>query len=425
MTLFKTLFVFYWVNQDCVPIKQDNMDNKSSKIYDEKFDSILSIVVKKALGVHKLDFAEQELFDAWYNQDKKNQNIFNSLGKDAKIDELLTLLDSDFAKRQLKGVKKRIAEREVVQTRRYKIRKPLWYSIAASVAIVLALVINQRINMQNKNKMVSQELSSVYMVDSEGGQPVLIEEESISFKPSDYRESRENELEGASSKELIRDKEAIRITTVVVPKGKEVNIVLPDGSHVWLGANSTISFPEKFSGDTREVTISGEAYFEVVNDGHSRFVTISSNIKTIVYGTEFYITSLEEANYTSVSLLSGSVEVESHTGVTAMLVPGKRAVNTKGEGDFELQDFNVENLRAVKDGMFVFWGYKIKDIIPVLNNWYNFTLGCDKEIENSIFYLKIDKNAPIEEVLKLLASTNRLGFTINTKEKYIKLTTSN
>ena len=100
-------------------------------------------------------------------------------------------------------------------------------------------------------------------------------------------------------------------------------------------------------------------------------------------------------------------------------------MNYSGEDIFELQAFNVEALRAVKEGMFIFWGDKIKDIIPVLNNWYDYTISCDEEIENAIFYLKINKKTPIEDVLRTLSSTNRVGYAINTEAKLIKLTTRN
>jgi hypothetical protein len=130
-------------------------------------------------------------------------------------------------------------------------------------------------------------------------------------------------------------------------------------------------------------------------------------------------------DYTAVSLLTGSVEVALQTGISTMLQPGEKAVNYNGEDDFERQTFNVEALRAVKEGMFIFWGDKIKDIIPVLNNWYDYTISCDEEIENAIFYLKINKKTPIEDVLRTLSSTNRVGYAINTEAKLIKLTTRN
>jgi hypothetical protein len=130
-------------------------------------------------------------------------------------------------------------------------------------------------------------------------------------------------------------------------------------------------------------------------------------------------------DYTAVSLLTGSVEVALQAGISTMLQPGEKAVNYNGEDDFERQTFNVEALRAVKEGMFIFWGDKIKDIIPVLNNWYDYTISCDEEIENAIFYLKINKKTPIEDVLRTLSSTNRVGYAINTEAKLIKLTTRN
>lgn len=309
------------------------MGKKHKDIFDKNFDDTLAVVVKKAFNMHQLDSVEQELFDAWFVKDERNREIFNFLGKDSKIEELSNLIDSDFTVRQYQAVQKKIAQREIVQsktTQRDIIQKTLaskrfakqiWYGAAASIAIILGLGINQNMIKVNRDAMLAQELTSVYMLDREGGEPIIIEGESVSFLPNLEKETGFTKLD--SSVTISKISEAVKIKTVVVPRGKEVNIVLPDGSKVWLGANSTISFPEQFLGETREVSISGEAFLDVVNDGYSRFVATSANIKTKVYGTEFYITSSNEVNYTSVSLLTGSVEVESQTGVTVMLEPGK------------------------------------------------------------------------------------------------------
>ena len=418
------------------------MDKDKRGVYDKSFDAILSIVVKKSLGIQPLNDAEQAIFEQWYTSSEKNREIFHSLGENVKTEELITLMESDFAERQFKAVQKRIAQTEVEQqptqqaifrnvTKQSRLNKTYWYIAAASVAVLMGLFIRQNMNKQNQQKLLAQEISSVYMLDDEGGQPILIEDESISFMSN--KEQVQHGVDAAKEGTDPQESEttggltavATKTKTVVVPKGKEVNIVLPDGSKVWLGGNSTISFPEKFSNELREVSFSGEAFFDVVKDEPIRFVVTSSNIKTIVYGTEFYVTSLVGMDYTAVSLLTGSVEVALQAGISTMLQPGEKAVNYNGEDDFERQTFNVEALRAVKEGMFIFWGDKIKDIIPVLNNWYDYTISCDEEIENAIFYLKINKKTPIEDVLRTLSSTNRVGYAINTEAKLIKLTTRN
>lgn len=416
------------------------MDKDKRGVYDKSFDAILSIVVKKTLGIQPLSDAEQAIFNEWYTESEMHGDIFHSLGENVKTEELITLMESDFAECQFKAVQKRIARTEVDQqstqqaifrnaAKQSRLNKTYWYIAAASVTILLALFIHQNVNKQKQQKLLAQEITSVYMLDNDGGEPILIEEESISFMLN--KEQLQDEPDEAQEKSDHRDsKERLttvvqKIKTLVVPQGKEVNIVLPDGTKVWLGGNSTISFPEKFSNEIREVSFSGEAFFDVLKDESIKFVVNSSNIKTIVYGTEFYVASLLEMDYTSVSLLTGSVEVALQTGISTMLQPGEKAINYNGEDSFELETFNVEALRAVKEGMFIFWGDKIKDIIPVLNNWYDYTISYDEEIENAIFYLKINKKTPIEDVLSTLSSTNRVGYAINTEAKLIKLTTRN
>lgn len=411
------------------------MDKDKKGVYDENFGAIFSIVVKKSLGIQPLNDAEQTMFVQWYTASEKNRKIIHSLGEKTKMEELITLMESDFGERQFKAVQKRIAQTEFEQqstqqaifrnaTKQSRLNKSYWYIAVASVAVLMGLFIRQNVNKQKQQKLLAQEISSVYMLDGEGGQPIPIEEESISFVSKKEQVQEETYPQESVKTERLTAVVA-KTKTVVVPKGKEVNIVLPDGSKVWLGGNSTISFPEKFSNELREVSFSGEAFFDVVKDEPIRFVVTSSNIKTIVYGTEFYVTSLVGMDYTAVSLLTGSVEVALHAGISTILHPGEKAVNYNGQDSFELQTFNVEALRAVKEGMFIFWGDKIKDIIPVLNNWYDYTISCDEEIENAIFYLKINKKTPIEDVLRTLSSTNRVGYAINTEAKLIKLTTRN
>lgn len=425
------------------------MDKDKTDIYDKNFDDILKIVVKKTLGLDELDSDEQKIFIEWYNQDEKNKDFFDSLGKSSKIDELLSLIEIEYADLQFNAVKKRVTAMSKSESKINLIKSisflqlpfikewfqnrfsNYWFYTTASLTVVLlTLFVNHHFFNRHYNKQSFREITSVYILNDSEGQPILVEDESINFMID--KENVQNEKDSAqtsssfniSNKNKNKNVEA-NTKTVVVPKGKEINIILPDGSKVWLGANSSISFPEKFLQDTREVIVSGEAFFDIVKVDSRLFVVNSSGVRTKVYGTEFYITSLLDMDYMSVSLISGSVEVENNAGASVVLQPGQRAISYTEQNDFDIENFDIETLKDVKEGMFIFWGSRIKDIAPVLGNWYDFTIICDSEIEDSIFYLKINKETSLEKVLKLLSSTNRLGYKLNSKNKTIILTPIN
>ena len=106
-----------------------------------------------------------------------------------------------------------------------------------------------------------------------------------------------------------------------------------------------------------------------------------------------------------------------------MLSPGQKALSQPNHPGITVEEFNIDNLRAVRDGMFVFWGEKIKDILPLLNNWFDYKLECnDDQLADMVFYLKINKNSPVSEVVRMLSETNLIEYRINNLNKTIKLT---
>lgn len=96
---------------------------------------------------------------------------------------------------------------------------------------------------------------------------------------------------------------------VQTPKGARTKIKLPDGSDIWLNAGSKLNYDEKFDGDTREVYLTGEAYFDVVHDASRPFIIHTSNINVKVLGTQFNVKAYSNDKTTETSLIKGSVEV--------------------------------------------------------------------------------------------------------------------
>ena len=117
----------------------------------------------------------------------------------------------------------------------------------------------------------------------------------------------------------------VKMMELSTPRGKDCKVTLPDGSQVWLNAESKISFPDKFIGKERKVRIEGEAFFQVVKDTKHPFIVSTDFFSTTVHGTSFNVDAYS-AKTASVTLVTGSVTVRPTNGEETMIEPGEMAI---------------------------------------------------------------------------------------------------
>lgn len=198
------------------------------------------------------------------------------------------------------------------------------------------------------------------------------------------------------------------------PKGVKSQIQLPDGTHVWLNAASSISYQAGFSDSARLITLKGEAYFEVVKDLQRPFMVTSGQITTTALGTSFNINAYED-NDISISLNTGKVDVtRSDKGGHVILLPGEQA-NANPSG-LSVLKFDKENVLAWKDGTIHFDNTDFDEMISVLEKWYDVSLVVEGLTLNKRKTLKVTgkfKNQTLASVLKLLSHSMNFSYTID------------
>ncbi len=187
--------------------------------------------------------------------------------------------------------------------------------------------------------------------------------------------------------------------TLSTPRGSQYQLVLPDGSKVWLNAASSIRFPTAFLGSKRQVTLTGEAYFEVAKNAKQPFEVLVNDIKVQVLGTHFNIMAYSDEAAITTTLLEGSVKVQ-HQAQTATLVPGMQAVITANNIAVETAD--VDNATAWKDGYFSFDKANIQEIMRGIARWYDVEVGFEGKINTSRFKGGIRRSAQLSQVLNVL-----------------------
>ncbi|HEY8896954.1 MAG TPA: FecR domain-containing protein [Niastella sp.] len=218
--------------------------------------------------------------------------------------------------------------------------------------------------------------------------------------------------------------------TLEIPNGGEYELVLSDGSKVWLNSASRIKFPVNFTGNTREVEINGEAYFEIAKDKARPFKVHFNSSTVEVLGTHFNVNAYDNEITQAVTLLEGSVKVRSAIGAaskgeqpakntvdepaqSAILKPGEQAVLSRDHSPLTIHhSTDLEEAVAWKNGLFMFADEDLKSVMRKLARWYDFTPEYQGNIGEEQFGGMISKYRNISEVLKMFESTGSIHFKI-------------
>lgn len=200
--------------------------------------------------------------------------------------------------------------------------------------------------------------------------------------------------------------------TVTNPRGSRVlDIVLSDGSKIWLNAASSITYPVVFSGNERKVNITGEAYFEIAaqykkqanNNVKLPFIVSSGATHITVLGTHFNVNTYENEKDTRVTLLEGSVNVgnEKKEHRDLILKPGEQAVVNKGQISLNSTP-NVEEVMAWKNGLFIMRSTDLPALMRQLERWYDIEVKQEGPLPAKTFGGKLSKDISLGSIMEAL-----------------------
>ncbi len=150
----------------------------------------------------------------------------------------------------------------------------------------------------------------------------------------------------------------VKWTECIAAYGEKKSIVLEDGTKIWLHNDSRIIFPDRFTGDTRQIFSSGEIYAEVAKDPDRPFIVSSNNVNILVKGTSFNYRSYPESPEVELTLLEGAVEMDmkiSNTEKTLIVSPGQIIKADLKDGDISRFSFSPETYESWKDGHAIYF----------------------------------------------------------------------
>jgi transmembrane sensor len=194
--------------------------------------------------------------------------------------------------------------------------------------------------------------------------------------------------------------EANVFNTVVTPKGGQYQLVLGDGTKVWLNAASTLKYPVTFSGTKREIELSGEAYFEVAHDQHKPFRVISNGQTVEVLGTHFNVNAYPDEKAIKTTLLEGSVKVLA--GEMSSQIKAGEQVQFKN-GHLAVAQADIEEAIAWKKGFFYFKDDDIQTVMRQLSRWYDVAVKYEGQIPSREFSGQMNKNINASQLMHILS----------------------
>lgn len=199
---------------------------------------------------------------------------------------------------------------------------------------------------------------------------------------------------------LGRNHPAAGTNIVSTLQGQMANVVLPDGTRVWLNSKTTLEYPTTFDYDKRKVQIDGEAYFEVIADKEHPFVVQTSRTQVEVLGTKFYVEDYSNANRVETALIEGSVSITAGKK-TLMLQPSHKAVWRDGTMRIEpITDFDVYRWR---EGLICFKRRRFTEILKEFEKYYGTTIIIDTvDVDNPLITAKFRLADGIEYALRVL-----------------------
>lgn len=188
---------------------------------------------------------------------------------------------------------------------------------------------------------------------------------------------------------------------MTTPKARQFQLVLPDGTKVWLNCASSIRYPTIFNEEKRIVEVTGEAYFEVAqNADHPFIVKLPGNIEVQVLGTSFNVNAYTDEPSTGIVLIDGSIAMQ-HKDQRKLLKPGELGI-VDHKGIIRISAANVEETIAWKNGQFQLSGANLPLLFRQLSRWYDIEIIQNDALPNRSFTSSISRNVPLTSILKAL-----------------------
>jgi ferric-dicitrate binding protein FerR (iron transport regulator) len=307
-----------------------------------------------------------------------------------------------------------ISEMSGIEKRKKSSKIILWASSIAAVALIVFGIGSNFYKQDQAEIVVNEAPPKVYDKDPGGNKAVLTLADGSKIVLDDavngtIAKQGEIRISKAADGSIIYDIPPVLAVlktgttfynTIETPKGGKYQIILPDGSKVWLNSVSSLRFPAVFNGKERNVELTGEAFFEVVSNKEKPFIVKTNAMSVLVTGTQFNIMAYSDEKYSATTLVEGSVNVSNKTS-NMVLRPGEQVVSNEG-AKLSKNIVDVEQNIAWKNGLFQFSNSDMRTVMNQISRWYDVTIEYQGMVPEKHFGGYISRESKLSQVLKIL-----------------------
>lgn len=363
---------------------------------------------------------ELEQLQNWRNESSDNERMYADIKRLTGIGTFLKGVDSLHKKQALENVLKQTRRRAVIRFRWLRSTAAILFPLLLAGTLFYFFGVKDRSDevvpisivkpiLPGGPKAVlylsdgqvvdlNQVVDSV-IVDGSSGQEIVLAKDVNVLNYSQVATS------GGEVSELVYNR-------IEVPRGGEYMLVLSDGTKVWLNSETRLEYPLVFGSNSRDVRLSGEAYFEVTKDEARRFNVQMEEATIEVTGTSFNASCYPEDRWCDAVLESGKINLRTGYGITPVEV-GECVSYDIVSGKVRVEKVDLKYFTAWRYGTFYFYNTPLSDIVRKLGRWYDVDFKfADESLRDVCFSGAALRSKPIDFMLELLASTQSLKFDI-------------
>ncbi len=261
---------------------------------------------------------------------------------------------------------------------------------------------------QLEEQITNMEESSLVM--SDGSIVSLSKESSDSIHETDGTRITKEEKEILYSNVVAENTVEVKFNTLITPKSKVFNVVLADGTKVWLNASSAIKYPTQFLTEERKVYLIGEAYFDVAKDKSKPFIVSTKEMDVEVLGTSFNVMAYPDEDLVEATLVEGEIKVKTAKHRMA-IKPGKQVQFNKKSELFKELKVNTDLYVSWKDGKYIFEYKNLETVMTKLSRWYGVEIDyLNKDMRNIHFTGTLYKYNDIKQTLHVIELSTNVKF---------------
>jgi transmembrane sensor len=367
---------------------------------------------------------EKTVLANWLNEDRHNRELFSKLTDEAEIGGQLASFSS-FEKEKAWA---KIAKKTGLKTKgNAPMHTKRWFPYAAAfLLLATGIAVNRYFNKKGPVKLLAHQQTDILPGSNKAvliladGSKIILDE----AKPGKIGSQHSVEIDKMPNGSIeYRDDGPTQANAaanaLITPRGGQYEVVLEDGTRVWLNAGSSLKYPATFSGNERHVELKGEAYFEVAKNAARPFFVKTDRQTVEVLGTHFNINSYTDEKATRTTLLEGSVRITGYDGGHMIkLKPGQQATLSGKELKL-VADPDIDEAIAWKNGKFLFANTDLRTIMRMLSRWYDVDVTYNGPVAERHYRGSISRNVPVSQVFEIL-KTSGINFTINGRTIIVK-----